>query len=317
MIILLGATGYVGSAFSRLLHSRGIPFLAVSRQSCDYSDASTLCSLLREQRASFVINCAGYTGKPNVDACEGQKYDCLQGNALLPGVVKTVCEDLNVAWGHVSSGCIFTGDRSSGRSDNNPAGFTEVNPPNFSFRQNNCSFYSGTKALGEEILGYGEVLCPDGQRVWENKEEATGYLWRLRIPFNEQDSARNFLTKLMTYNRLLDARNSLSHLDEFVRACWECWERRLAFGIYNVTNPGSITTREVVELIRQSPIGKKLGAAGKQFEFFKNESEFMSVAALTPRSNCVLDTHKLSSGGIVMTPVAEAIKNALQTWKER
>jgi len=317
MIIILGGTGYVGHAFSRFLLSRNLPFVAVSRQACDYSRVGALRVLLQERKASFVVNCAGYTGKPNVDACELQKGDCLSGNALLPGVIKTVCDDLKVPWGHVSSGCIFTGDRGVNGPGGTPAGFTEEDPPNFSFRQNNCSFYSGTKALGEEILGYGEVLCPDGQRVWENKEEATGYLWRLRIPFNEQDSPRNFLTKLMTYNRLLDARNSLSHLDEFVRACWECWERRLAFGIYNVTNPGSITTREVVELIRQSPIGKKLGAAGRQFEFFKDENEFMTLAALAPRSNCVLDTHKLSSGGIVMTPVAEAIKNALQTWKER
>jgi len=317
MVILLGGTGYVGQAFSRMLHSRDISFVAVSRLSCDATEPGNLSSLLREFRATFVVNCAGFTGKPNVDACERQKFECLKGNALLPGVIKGVCDDLGIAWGHVSSGCIFTGDRGVSGSDRGVIGFAETDVPNFSFRQNNCSFYSGTKALGEEILGYREVLSPEGRRIWENREEATGYLWRLRIPFNEEDSPRNFLTKLMTYDRLLDARNSLSQLDEFVRACWECRERQLAFGIYNVTNPGSITAREVVELIRQSPVGRKLGAAGKQFEFFENEYEFMSLAALAPRSNCVLDTNKLSSSGIAMTPVAEAIEKALLIWKEK
>ena len=123
MTILLGATGYVGSAFAGFLHSRGIPFVAVSRQTCDYSDASALRTLLVEHEASFVINCAGFTGKPNVDACEVQKYDCLKGNAVLPGVIKTVCEDLGVPWGHVSSGCIFKGDRSPDRSDRRSSGF--------------------------------------------------------------------------------------------------------------------------------------------------------------------------------------------------
>jgi hypothetical protein len=44
-------------------------------------------------------------------------------------------------WKSGSSGCIYTGSRPDG------SGFTEENPPNFNFRQNNCSFYSGTKAL--------------------------------------------------------------------------------------------------------------------------------------------------------------------------
>jgi len=54
-----------------------------------------------------------------------------------------------------------------------------------------------------------------------------------------------------------------------------------------VTNPGSVTTREVVELIRQS------GVCRKEFKFFRDEDEFMRVAAKTPRSNCVLNTTKL------------------------
>ncbi|MCX7888004.1 MAG: dTDP-4-dehydrorhamnose reductase, partial [Verrucomicrobiae bacterium] len=87
------------------------------------------------------------------------------------------------------------------------------------------SFYSGCKALGEEVLA-GAPQC---------------YIWRPRLPFNEVDNPRNFLSKLMRYEKLLDVRNSISQLDEFVRACLECWQRRVAFGIYNMTTPGSIT----------------------------------------------------------------------------
>ena len=165
--------------------------------------------------------------------------------------------------------------------------------PNFSFRTNNCSFYSGTKALGEEMLA-GAQDC---------------FIWRLRIPFNEVDSPRNYLTKVMRYDRLLEAENSLSQLDEFVRATWECWEKRVPFGIYNVTNPGSVTTREVVDLIKQS------GVSNKDFEFFTDEADFMQKAAKTPRSNCVLDSSKLLASGIVMSEVHDAIARALKNWK--
>jgi len=81
------------------------------------------------------------------------------------------------------------------------------------------------------------------------------------------------------------------------------------FGIYNVTNPGSVTTREVVDLILQS------GVSQKKFEFFANESDFMQKAAKTPRSNCVLDSSKLLASGIVMREVHDAISLALKNWK--
>lgn len=293
MVILLGGSGYVGLAFQRFLARKCIPFRNLSRTEVDYSDAHRLSVYLAALRSAgtrdlFLINCAGYTGKPNVDACEDHKTACLFGNAVLPGRVREACESVGIPWGHISSGCIYTGERPGG------GGFLEDDAPNFSFRTNNCSFYSGTKALGEEALE-GAADC---------------FIWRLRIPFNEIDSPRNYLSKVMRYARLLDAANSLSQLDEFVRACFECWQKRVPFGKYNVTNPGHVTTREVVDLIRAS------GVTDKAFDFFASEEEFMRVAAKTPRSNCVLDTAKLQSNGVRMTEVHEAIARALQQWRK-
>jgi dTDP-4-dehydrorhamnose reductase len=287
MIYLLGGSGYVGQAYQALLSRKGLPFKNLQRSGLDYTDVATLTAALRRDRPSFLINAAGYTGKPNVDACELHKTECLFGNAVLPGRIAAACEVAGVPWGHVSSGCIYTGARSDG------SGFTEDDAPNFTFRQNNCSFYSGTKALGEEILaGHPDV-----------------YLWRLRIPFGHVDSPRNYLTKLMRYSTLLEATNSISQLDEFVAATFACWEKRIPFGTYNVTNPGQVTTHEVVELIKES------GVCLKTFTFFENEAQFMRQVAKTPRSNCVMDSSKLARAGIVLTPVRDAIRQALAQWQ--
>lgn len=288
MIYLLGGSGYVGHAYQALLTRKGVPFRSLRRADLDYTDRSVLAAALRADRPEFLINAAGYTGKPNVDACELHKTECLFGNAVLPGIIAEVCAETGVPWGHVSSGCIFTGARPDG------AGFTEQDTPNFTFRQNNCSFYSGTKALGEEVLAGAPNV----------------YVWRLRIPFNEVENPRNYLTKLMRYSRLLEAPNSISQLDEFVAATFACWEKRVPFDTYNVTNPGRVTTHEVVELIQAS------GVCRKEYLFFKSEDEFMHVAAKTPRSNCVMDSAKLASVGIQMTPVREALQSALAHWKK-
>ena len=52
---------------------------------------------------------------------------------------------------HVSSGCIYAGDKGED-ANGNKIGFTEDDVPNFSYDQPPCSFYSGSKALGEEVL---------------------------------------------------------------------------------------------------------------------------------------------------------------------
>jgi len=287
MIFLLGGSGYVGQAYQKLLSEKGIPFTNLARKELDYTDVETLTEALKAGRPDFLINAAGYTGKPNVDACETDKVNCLFGNAILPGRIAEACEATDTPWGHVSSGCIYTGSREDG------TGFTEEDAPNFTFRQNNCSFYSGTKALGEEIL----------------KDRPKAYLWRLRIPFDNVDSPRNYLTKLMRYDNLLEATNSISHLDEFVAATFACWEKRIPFGTYNVTNPGYVTTKEVAALINES------GVCTKDFSFFRDESDFMTRAAKTPRSNCIMSSAKLAAAGIEMTPVKDAIRSALQHWQ--
>ena len=83
------------------------------------------------------------------------------------------------------------------------------------------------------------------------------YIWRLRIPFDSVDNPRNYLTKLMRYERLLEAANSISQLQEFVAGTFACWEKRIPFGTYYNTNPGRVTTRVVVDLIRRSGVCTK------------------------------------------------------------
>ncbi len=167
MIILLGGTGYIGEAFQLELQRRGIEFKNLRRSEVDYTNFGVLRQCIQAVKPSFVINCAGYTGKPNVDACELAKAETLAGNVLLTQTIAHVCEVENISWGHVSSGCIYAGAKivdSNGNAriecdltrpdiqalyESDPGrfcGFTESDSPNFSFRDGNCSFYSGSKA---------------------------------------------------------------------------------------------------------------------------------------------------------------------------
>jgi hypothetical protein len=75
-----------------------------------------------------------------------------------------------------------------------------------------------------------------------------------------------------------------------------------------VVNPGYISTREVVEKIQ-----KRLKPSWKP-EFWESDDEFYRFGAVTPRSNCILDTSKLLQAGIRIRPAGEAIQEALASW---
>ncbi|MFZ2522333.1 MAG: sugar nucleotide-binding protein [Minisyncoccia bacterium] len=313
MIILLGGSGYVGEAFKKELRARKIRFFAPTRKALDYTNYSKLLKLLKKRKPDFVINAAGYTGKPNIDACELNWADTLLGNVVLPTTIAEVCQTENIPWAHISSGCIYNGTKISrnGKTvieknlnkpeirsiiENSPEkirGFNEKDTPNFSFRNGPCSFYSGTKALAEEIL---------------LKNSGKVYILRLRVPFDEFDNNRNYLSKIQRYSKVYNNTNTLSHLGDFVKASLDLWKIGAPYGIYNIANPGFITTKKVVEMVEKTLRPKK------KLIFWKNDKEFYSKIAKTPRSNCILDVSKLLKTGVKIRTVEEALIESLSNW---
>ncbi len=288
---------------------RGEEVLGLSRSQVDYTRFITLRDYLLNRQPTLLINCAGFTGKPNVDECESRQADTLLGNVALVQTIADACESAGVAWGHISSGCIYSGGKVSmpGQGTRvvkqlmapeakllwqaNPAvlrGFSEADLPNFSFREPPCSFYSGSKALAEELL----------------QGRPNHFIWRLRLPFDHEANSRNYLVKIQRYEQVYDNVNSLSHRQDFVRACLELWVRRAPFGIYNMNNPGWLTTRQVMEKLLSA------GRLAREIQYFEDDAAFYRVAR-APRSNAILDTAKLASVGIEMRSVDEALDDAI------
>ena len=287
MIILFGSTGYIGSEFKRQLEQKQIEFKCWSDTSnTTFYDLEKWYAEAGYPIIDVAINAAGYTGKPNVDACELDKESTIHGNIVWPQILTDWCMLNDIQLGHVSSGCIYSGRRVDGEP------FTEEDVPNFSFVQNNCSFYSGTKAIAEKIVS-----------KW-NKN----YIWRLRIPFEENNNSRNYISKMLKYDKLLQAENSISNKQEFVSACIQTFTNKVPFGIYNVTNTGYITTDFLIEKLKMTI------AKDKNFTLIDEEQLYKNYAK-TPRSNCVMSNSKLLETGIKMKTVDESIDYCLNNWK--
>jgi dTDP-4-dehydrorhamnose reductase len=280
MILILGGTGYVGQKFGRACSKLGLDYFSISRGSFDYHDESVLESVIKAYKPRMVINAAGFTGKPNVEACEYQKDETILGNIILPITVAKVCARNGVTLGHVSSGCIY---------DSRTEHFREDDAPNFCFKTPQHSFYSGTKAQAEELI--------------RGISGLKHYTWRLRIPFDQYHGPRNYITKMLTYPKLVSVPNSLSHLDDFTQSCLQCFIRGVEYGTYNMTNPGWITAEDFTKMWCEVH-------GPRSFDFWPSLDEFNKVAK-TPRSNCVLSTQKATDAGVGMRPIKEAMMEAI------
>ncbi len=288
-ILLLGKTGYLAGFFLRHFQKNSVAHLAIGRADLDFSDPGLLRDFCGRRKPSLVVNCAGFTGKPNVDACETQQEACRLGNVELPLRIAEVCRDLALPMAQISSGCIYQGSR----DPRDPlSGFREDDPPNFCFSSPPCSFYSGTKAEMEERL----------------REFPNLYIWRLRMPFWHVDESRNLLSKLIRYPRILEARNSLSQAEDFVRSVLHLWTTHEPFGTYNICNPGSILTSEILSKLRAA------GLRRTPWQTYADDHAFQAEGH-APRSACVLDTSKLQSCGISLPPVEKAVDDAIARWQ--
>ena len=207
MITLIGH-GYVGKHIKKELEDRDIHHEWVTHDQ-PVSAGTTA-----------IINAAGYTGSPNVDACEQYKQETIDGNVVFPLQLEAANPVTPIV--HITSGCVYTGYK--------PGGWTEEDDPNFDF--NNGSFYSGSKALFQTLMA-----------PYLDKS----YLLRIRMPFGDEHEPKNIFTKLSNYQKLIDHENSFSYVVDVAKVAVYFALNKPASGIYNVCNPGSATTKQVAE----------------------------------------------------------------------
>lgn len=267
---LIFGNGYIGNKFKSRLGDEAI----LTRT--DITDAGAVRSDIETHKPDVVINCAGKTGKPNVDWCEDHKLETWSSNVLGPIVLAKVCLETDTFLAHIGSGCVYEGDGNTF--------FAEGDEPNFF-----GSFYSRTKFLSEKALKEFPILQ-----------------LRLRMPVDSVPGPRNLITKITKYPKIISVPNSVSILDDFLDASLELIKKRRT-GIYNVTNPGCIEHKEILDLYKE--------IVDPSFTYEIMSLEELGRITKAKRSNCVLDTKKLEAE-FKMPPVKEAMRRVLAEYEK-
>jgi len=221
--LLFGKNGWIGGKLIELLKAQGKTLhIADSRT---YNREAVEAEIEKYQ-PTHVLNAAGVTGRPNVDWCEDNKAETIRSNVIGTLNVADICNQKGIHHLLYATGCIFEYDDAHTIGG---AGFKETDAANF-----HKSFYSHTKALVEDLLAQYPTTCT----------------LRVRMPISDDLSPRNFVTKIVKYDRVVDVPNSMTVLTELLPISLTMAERGLT-GIYNFCNPGAISHNEVLALYKK------------------------------------------------------------------
>jgi len=232
-------------------------FLADSR----IDNREAVAKELDEVKPTHVLMSAGITGRPNIDWCETHKPETIRTNVIGTLNVADLCHIRNIHCTVYATGCIFKYDEAHQLGSG--VGFDEDSSPNFA-----DSFYSETKGYMEQLLKcYSNCL-----------------ILRVRMPISDDLIHRNFVTKIVKYERVVNIPNSMTVLTEMLPASLAMVNKGLT-GVYNFTNPGVISHNEVLDLY------KKYIDPSYTYKNFSVEEQAKVIVA--GRSNNELDTTKL------------------------
>lgn len=167
-----------------------------------------------------VINCAA---SANVDWCEKNQEAAYRNNVLGAVNLAKICEQEGKRQIFMSTLCIFSSQ------DENDLKYENSFPEP-------VNFYSQTKMQAEKLI---LEISPET------------LIFRIRLPLSEISHPRNTIDKILSYNRLLDLRESVTVVEDAFPVMAELIEKRES-GIFHLVNAGFISATEIAELFNRS-----------------------------------------------------------------
>jgi len=132
-LIIIGKTGALATAFSRICDFRAIHFISLGRHEVDISDVSDIERMIKHYKPWAIINTAGFS---NIDEAEKEQEECFMINGIAPKFLSAACRRFGVQFVTYSSDLVFDGKK------NNPYLESDMVAP--------LNFFGQSKVMAEE-----------------------------------------------------------------------------------------------------------------------------------------------------------------------
>jgi len=296
-ILVYGSKGWIGKQFIDILektkNTANINFSYIEGKS-RVDNERELIEEIKTLSPTHVISFIGRThGKINnktystIDYLEqeGKLLENVRDNLFSPLLLADVCKQNNIHYTYLGTGCIFKFDEIHpfGKEEN---GFTEEEQPNFF-----GSSYSIVKGFTDRLM-----------HLYENNVLNL----RIRMPITGEKNPRNFITKIVNYEKVCSIPNSMTVLPELLPYVLDMMKNNTT-GTFNLTNPGLISHNEILQMYKE--------IVDKDFKWnnFSEEEQRKILAA--ERSNNYLDTTKIESLYPKIKHIRTSVKECLIQYK--
>jgi 3,5-epimerase/4-reductase len=291
-ILVYGANGWIGRQFIDILQTKQLNYIQGVSRVDDYSTVlQEIVTIDPTHVVSFIGRTHGtiddkqYT---TIDYLEqdGKLLENVRDNLYSVVLLSMICKERNIHYTYLGTGCIFKFDEHHpfGKEEN---GFTECSQPNFY-----GSSYSIVKGFTDKLM-----------HIYEDHVLNL----RIRMPITGENNARNFITKITTYEKICSVPNSMTVLPELLQYVVEMMKNKTT-GTINLTNPGLISHNEILEMY------KEIVDPTFTWKNFNIEEQRSILAA--DRSNNYLDTTKLENLFPGIDNIKNAVKKCLHKYKK-
>jgi len=292
-ILVYGSKGWIGNIFINILLENKIDF-CIGESRVDNS--KTLLNEINEFNPTHVVSFIGRTHGiignkkfTTIDYLEepGKLVENVRDNLFSPFLLSELCRQKNIHYTYLGTGCIFKFDNDH-PFEREINGFTEESLPNFF-----GSSYSIVKGYTDQIMSM--------------YSDNTLNL-RIRMPITGEKNERNFITKIVNYEKVCSVSNSMTVLPELLPMVLKMMEQKIT-GTVNLTNPGLVSHNEILEMYKEivDPLFT--------WKNFTQDEQRKILAA--DRSNNFLETVKLETLFPEVRNIKEAVKECLINYKKK
>jgi len=291
LVLIYGSKGWIGQQFLGILKKNNVNYLCgSSRVENEITLIKEIDSITPTHIISFIGRTHGKIGDKvytTIDYLEQKDklIENVRDNLFSPLLLADICCKKNIHYTYLGTGCVFKFDENHpfGEEKN---GFTEDSLPNFF-----GSSYSVVKGFTDRLM---------------HLYKGTVLNLRIRMPITGEKNARNFITKIVNYEKICSIPNSMTVLPELLPFVLDMMKNKLV-GTINLTNPGLVSHNEILKMYKE--------IVDHSFTWKNFSQEEQRSILDSDRSNNYLETTKLESLYPNVKNIRDSVRDCLLQYK--